>query len=116
MSVSGTSECLSPATVMNDSESDVADMTVSLRRHYPVKFKRSVTLRPVLASHPLSPVRPSSRMDQSIIYHEVSPAMKTSLLTPRMRTPQQFQLSEDCTLTRKARVTWLALRSPRGGA
>jgi hypothetical protein len=56
---------LSPVTMVNDCEWDVVAMTVSLRRHYPVKFKRSVALPPVLASHPLSPVHPNSRMDQS---------------------------------------------------
>ena len=60
-------------TLTGDRELDVVATTVSLRRHYPVKFERSVTLRPVLASHPLSPVHPSSRLDQSEIYHGVSP-------------------------------------------
>src|SRR5579862_9286797 len=45
-SVLGTSECRSPATVVKTCESDVATMALSLRRHYPVRFERSVALRP----------------------------------------------------------------------
>src|ERR1700731_2525627 len=51
--VRATSECLSPATRVNDSKGDVAVMTSSLRRHYPDKFNgrwRYDPLRPATLS------------------------------------------------------------------
>jgi len=57
----------------DDRELDVVATTVSLRRHYPVKFERSGDATASTGQPPSQPVHPSSRLDQSEIYHGVSP-------------------------------------------
>src|SRR6266700_1246176 len=75
-SVWATSEWRSPRTVTKvpgvDVGVDVAVMTASLRRHYPVRFRRSVAQAE--ASHPLSPVSPSSRVGVPILPRSVDKA------------------------------------------
>jgi hypothetical protein len=56
-------------------------MSLSLRRHYPVRFERSVDSSQT-ASHPLSPVHPSSRVNRERSYYTRTEAPGRSSRSP----------------------------------